>query len=201
MGLRLPLYPYRVGRGAERRNDPDSPANKRIGARLEELENYLSRDEIKRDAPNIIPIRGEPDVMQSQWVCHGVFDTDYECHTELERLMERVGQHGTIVIPNITHIIGRRDNNERPGPKVKELMKKIHLEDIEVLSLAFKLNGRQHDLYKKYVKPGIVDPEFFYLASRMARATVEYLNRHVGSGGGLRFPAGKKALGRIRKRA
>ena len=192
MGLRLPLFPYFVGRGPFRK-DRKSPENHRIEAKLAELEEYLACVDVRRVAVNVFPIDGV-----TGWVRPVLFEPDYGSLPGLKALVSDVRQHGTIVIPNITHIIGRKDNNERPNEMLKDLMEQIHDQDVEVLSLSFKLRERisddrekrrsdrykeyRHDLYEEFVKPRKADSEFFLLASRMARATVEYLNRNAGCG-------------------
>ena len=200
MGLRLPLYPFYVGRGPEEeRRNRQGPDNARIEARLRELEDYFARGDVKRAAVNVIPPKGQVDVLNAEWVRPVGFEPDYESLSGLAQLVKRVRQDGgTIVIPNITHIIGRKDNGERPSNAVKDLMEKIYVEDIEILPLAYKLDERvsdsyegrrpdrykviQYDLYKTYIKPRCADESLFRLAPRMARAAVEFLNRHVGCG-------------------
>jgi len=178
MGTRLPIYPYHVGRGRrDRRNDPESPTNKRIKLKFEEFADYLGRDDVRRCARNVIlsPEQAAP------WVQPATFDKDAENHAGLEALINSIGKRAAIAIPNITHIIGREKDDDPPSAKTRILMRRIHLEDIEVFPMVWSLYGEKIDLYSQYVRPGIAATKFFDLIPRIARDAVTYLNHAVVS--------------------
>ena len=188
MGLRLPIYPYYAAQGRPSvKKIKGSAHNENARKELEEFVAFLARDDVRRIAFNFIPLPGKTNVAKSDWSRAAIFDDDCENHDNLKSLMTTVGKHGTILVPDETHILGKRFGNQRhpPTAPVKEMMTRFDSDDIEILPLVFEMNGKVYDLKeypKRYAETGKPDPELFELMPRIARAFVEYLKRHVNSG-------------------
>jgi hypothetical protein len=189
MGLRLPIYPYYTAQGRPSvKREKGSRWNDIARSQLEDFVAYLSLDDVRQIAFNYIPPLGKINVSKSDWSSASVFDEDDVNHVGLASLMTRVGKHGTILIPDETHILGKE--RHPPTAPVKKLMKQFDLDDIEILPLVFEMNGKAYDLKeypKKYAESGKPDPELFELMPPLARAFVDYLKRHVNSGSGKRL--------------
>lgn len=189
MGLRLPIYPYYAAQG--RRGEKRSPSSSFNADALKEMQTfakYLSEPTIREAAFNIIPPPGESAVPDKGWFEPEVFDEDDKNHARLASLMTRVGRHGTILVPNLSHIKGK-EKRGRPTDATRELMQRFDIEDIEVLPLCGKLKGVAYDLRvfpERFASNREPAPEIFELMPEMARAAVEYLKRHVGCGNGTR---------------
>lgn len=189
MGVRLPFYPYYAAQGKPKaRIKPSSYFNQRALKEMQEFADYLCEPTTRGIAYNIIPPFGKQSIATKGWFETEVFDEDAENHKQLAALMTRVGNRGTILVPDLTHIIGKEDNLP-PSEATRNLMARFDVEDIEVLPLVLKLPERQHDLRKivrsssRTHRPA---PELFELMPEIARATVDYLKRYVGCGSGKR---------------
>jgi hypothetical protein len=130
MGFRLPIYPYLV---AQRKGLPRMDLQKGLNARnlrlVDELRNYLANEKVKNKASNLIP----NDV--------DLFEIDDGGRPERKRLLDEVGDRGTILAPNMRHIMGSRDDGSQSKATLT-LMSKIVKESIEVVSIKHP----KHDL-------------------------------------------------------
>ena len=183
MGLRLPIYPYYVGKGkADASKDEGSHYNKLAYAPLERFQTYLSRADVKSIAENIIfgSIK-----KNDSWFCTRTFDLDRYEHPELSRLLIEVGKHGTILIPDLTEITGTKEKRT-PRWKLEELVEQIYGDNIEVLPLIFKIKGQQSYDLTKIVDSGRPDPTIFEVMPQIAMKTTEYLKRFAGGQKGKR---------------
>lgn len=193
MGLRLPIYPYYVGQGKIGvRNDRMSHHNEEARSFLKRFEEYLSGAEMQRLAFNVIPPHGSRSVPKRGWFRVPVFDEDCDDHAGLSRLMDRVGKNGTIVVPNVTHIIGTRDKGP-PSPATRQLMLRFDEEDIEVLPLVIKTKLRSFDL-TEYIDTGRPAPEIFELTTEIARFAVQHLRHSAMTRNTLRDLEGRRVL-------
>jgi hypothetical protein len=197
MGLRLPIYPYYVGQGKTGvRTDRASHHNEEALLFLERFERYLSGDEMQKLAFNIIPPHGSRSIPKRGWFRAPLFDKDFDDHAGLAKLMDRVGKNGTIVIPNITHIIGTRDKGP-PSPATKELMVRFDEEDIEVLPLVIKTKLRSFDL-TDYIDTGRPACEVFELTTEIARFAVQHLRHSAMTRNALQDLTGKRQVLAVR---
>jgi hypothetical protein len=176
MGLRLPIYPYYVGKGkpaaSKKRN---SHFNDVARETLEAFETYLSHPGVKRLAENVIFDSVKP---RGRWFRTHTFDKDRDEHPKLLDLLNAVGKKGTILIPDITHITGSREKRT-PRWKLEELVDQIADGNIEILPLVLKIkNGPSYDL-RKIVDSGRPDPTVFELMPEIAMATTEHLKRFI----------------------
>ncbi|MBV9978456.1 hypothetical protein [Bradyrhizobium sp.] len=189
MGLRLPVYPYYAAQGMPGvKFDPASFFNRRAFEEMQQFADYLSEPSIRRIASNVIPPQGKQSIPTNGWFETAVFDEDDTDHKGLAALMAKVGKHRTILVPDLTHIMGKEEKRP-PSAATRELMARFDVEDIEVLPLVLKLRGRRYDLRKfpkSFPRTHAPAPELFELMSEMARATVDYLQRAVTSGNGKR---------------
>jgi hypothetical protein len=197
MGLRLPIYPYYAAQGTRgMKSDPTSYFNRTAFEEMLQFADYLSKPGIRRIASNIIPPLGKQTIPTKRWFEPAVFDKDDEDHKELAALMASVGSHGTILVPDLTHIMGKKKNLP-PSAATRKLMTRFDVEDIEVLPLVLKLRDRSYDLRKfpdSFSRTHAPAPELFDLMSEMARATVHYLHHSAISGTGRRPSARRRQL-------
>jgi len=168
--------------------DTTSYFNRTAFQEMEQFSDYLSEPTIRRVAFNIIPPPGRQSIPTKGWFAPAVFDEDDRDHKELASLMARVGKHGTILVPDLTHIMGKKEKLP-PSAATRKLMTRFDLEDIEVLPLVLKLRDRRYDLRKfpkSFSRTHAPAPELFELMPEIARATVDYLKRYVTCGSGKR---------------
>jgi hypothetical protein len=199
MGLRLPIYPYYVAQGKTgARKKLMSHHNDKARSFLERFERYLSGDEMQRLAFNIIPPQGSRSIPKRGWFRAPLFDEDCDHHAELAKLMDRVGKNGTIVIPNITHIIGTRDKGP-PSPATKKLMLRFDEEDIEILPLVIKTKLRSFDL-TEYIDTGTPAREVFELTTEIARFAVQHLRHSAMTRNALQDLTGQRQVLAVRAR-
>ena len=195
MGLRLPIYPYYAAQGKTGvKFEPTSFHNQTAFDEMQHFEDYLSEPVIRKVAFNIIPPAGSLSAPAKGWFKPAAFDRDDTDHTGLADLMAKVGKHGTILVPDVTHIIGKEEDRP-PSRATRELMTRFDSEDIEVLPLVLKLRTRRYDLTKFpefFARNHTPSPEIFELMPEIARATVDYLQRAVGSGNGLRHSPSRR---------
>lgn len=201
MGLRLPIYPYYAAQGTRgTKSDPTSHFNRTAFEEMQQFADYLSKPDIRRISFNIIPPLGKQTIPTTRWFEPAVFDKDDEDHKGLAALMTSVGTHGTILVPDLTHIMGKKEKLP-PSAATRELMTRFDVEDIEVLPLVLKLKGRRYDLREfpeLFRRTNAPAPELFELMSEMARTTVNYLQHSAVSGTGRRQPAGRRQLAAAR---
>jgi hypothetical protein len=197
MGLRLPIYPYYAAQGRrEKKSNPKSTFNRRAYEEMKRFADYLSEPAILRIAFNIIPPLGTQTIPTTRWFEPAVFDEDDDDHRELSALMTRVGRHGTILVPNLTHIVGKKEKLP-PSRATRKLMMRFDEEDIEILPLVLKLKDTSYDLTvfpKSFQRTNVPAPELFELMPEMARLTVRYLNHSAISGRGEAQGAGRQQL-------
>lgn len=179
MGLRLPIYPYYAAQGRHGvKSDRASYFNRTAFEEMQRFADYLSEPSIRRIASNVIPPAGEQSIPTKGWFEPVVFDEDDSDHSGLAALMASVGSHGTILVPDLTHIMGKKKKLP-PSAATRKLMTRFDVEDIEVLPLVLKLRDRSYDLRKfpdSFSRTHAPAPELFELMSEMARATVHYLH-------------------------
>lgn len=197
MGLRLPIYPYYAAQGKSGvKRDPASFFNRRAFEEMQQFADYLSEPTIRRIASNVIPPQGKQSIPTNGWFEPAVFDEDDTDHKGLAALMARVGKHGTILVPDLTHIMGKKEKLP-PSAATRKLMARFDIEDIEVLPLVLKLQDRPYDLRKfpeSFRRTNAPAPELFELMSEIARATVNYLQHSAISGNGRRPPPRRRQL-------
>ena len=199
MGLRLPIYPYYVAQGKTgARKKLMSHHNDKARSFLERFERYLSGVEMQRLAVNVMPPHGSRSVPRRNWFHAPIFDEDCEDHTGLAELMDRVGTRGTIVVPNLTHIIGTKAQ-QPPSPATRELMARFDEDDIELLPLVIKTKLRSYDL-KKYIDKGRQAPEVFELMPEIARFAVQHLKHSAMTRNRSRDSKGKRQVLAVRAR-
>jgi hypothetical protein len=178
MGLRLPIYPYYAAQGKPKcRKDSQSEYNKRAHSSLQQFQRYLSLPEVKKLADNIIP--GSLDPKTDNWFRPCEFEEDDATQPVLIHLLNMVGRHGTILIPDITHITGKK-NTRLPITELKKLVRQIESNNIEILPLMLKLKNERCDLRK------LSAPALFELMPKLAMETTEYLKRSVMGGAPVR---------------
>jgi hypothetical protein len=204
MGLRLPIYPYYAAMGMPGvKEDPASFFNRRAFEEMQQFADYLCKPTTRQIASNIIPPRGTQRIPTKGWFETAVFDKDDWNHKELAALMAAVGSHGTILVPDLTHIMGKK-RDLPPSRDTRNLMARFDIEDIEVLPLVLNLPGRRYDL-RQFSKPSSRKqspaPELFELMPEIARATVDYLKRYVVCGSGKRTSPKRRQLVPERPRA
>jgi hypothetical protein len=191
MGLRLPIYPYHAAQGRPGvKSDPTSYFNRTASEELQRFADYLSEPSIQRIASNVIPPAGKQCIPTKGWFEPVVFDEDDSDHSGLAALVTKVGRHGTILVPDLTHIMGKKEDLP-PSAATRKLMVRFDVEDIEVLPLVLKLRSRRDDLRKfpaSFRRTNAAAPELFKLMSEMARAAVQYLHHSAISGNGKRPP-------------
>lgn len=139
MGFRLPIYPYVVaqGKGAPRL-DLKKGFNARNLRLVDELRNYLANENVKNEATNLTPNGLD---LERDWFRPLTFETDDGRRPKLKRLLEEVGDRGTILVPNMRHIMGSRNVGSRSKATLT-LMSKIVKDTIEVVSIKHP----KHDL-------------------------------------------------------
>jgi hypothetical protein len=173
MGLRLPLTPYCVARGRGTcKTRQGSAHNDRIAVLLQRFESYLSRKDVKINAKNII--YGSVKRRNGKWFCESVFDADDTRHRKLKSLVKEVGRDGTIVVPDMTHVVGRKKSCA--GADLKKLIADIVANNIEILPLKLKLKDANYDL-TRIVNADKPDPLIFELIPEIANKTNVYLER------------------------
>lgn len=197
MGLRLPIYPYYAAQGARGvKFDTTSYFNRTALEEMQQFAAYLSDPAIRRIASNIIPPAGKQSIPTKGWFEPVVFDEDDSDHSGLAVLMAKVGRSGTILVPDLTHIMGKKEKLP-PSAATRKLMTRFDLEDIEVLPLVLKLRSGRYDLRKfpeSFRRTKAAAPELFELIPEMARATVGYLQHSAVSGDGRRPPVQRRQL-------
>lgn len=181
MGLRLPIFPYYAAQGMPGvKGQKDSGLNKEALGKMQQFENYLTDPVVRAIAFNIIPPRGKQSIPSKGWFKPPVFDSDNLNHKGLATLMAKVGRHGAILVPDLTHIIGKKKDLP-PSEATRELIAQFDIDDIQVLPLVLKLRGRSYDLRlypQLFLRTAAPAPELFELMPEVARATVDYLKRY-----------------------
>jgi hypothetical protein len=197
MGLRLPIYPYYAAQGKrDAKLNSTSHYNAMAFEEMRHFAEYLSEPVVRQVASNVIPPPGKHSIPTKGWFKPALFDEDDRDHSGLAALMARVGKRGTILVPDLTHIMGKKEDRP-PSPATRELMTRFDLEDIEVLPLVLNLKDQRYDLRKfpkSFPRTNAPAPELFDLMTEMARATVNYLQHAAVSGNGRRQPAGRRLL-------
>lgn len=185
MGLRLPIFPYHAAQGKEApRRSATSYHNNRARVALERFQAVLSREDVKSDAFNLI--RGRLRLIRGNWFRSVEFEEDDEEYPVLNRLLDTVGKHGTILVPDVTHIVGKKDEKRlSTSPVTRQLVERIDAENIEILPLVLKLENKTYDLRKcaNCNEPGKV---LFELMPQIAMDTTEYLKRALNGSQGKR---------------
>jgi hypothetical protein len=140
MGVRLPLFPYCTWQGA-RSLIPKGTSHwqtKTIKI-LDNFERFLSRKDVQRRAAFVIP---DPDPTATRWFRPRITEFDEDTRPELSILLEDNEFHGTIVVPDLSHILGksykRKRNQERLPEATLQLVDQIVAKKIEVLPIKFE---------------------------------------------------------------
>lgn len=189
MGLRLPIYPYYAGRGrGNSRTSEASEYNRRTRSSLQNFQDYFSRTDVKQYASGII-IRGSMNPDKDNWFCPAVFDHGQDVSVNgndddkipvLFDLLDRVGQDGTILIPDQTHIVGQK-NDRLPIEDLRKLVEKVDKNNIEILPLVLNLKHVSYDL-RENLNSTEVNSHFIHQIPRVAMEMTEYLKRAAKGG-------------------
>lgn len=185
MGLRLPIFSYHAAQGkGGSRQSATSYYNNRARVALERFQAVLSREDVKNDAFNLI--RGGLRLNRGSWFRPVEFEEDDEQYPVLNHLFDTVGKHGTILVPDVTHIVGKKDEKRlSTSPVTRKLVERIDTENIEILPLVLTLENKTYDLRKcaNYKEPGKI---LFELMPQIAMDTTEYLKRALNGSQGKR---------------
>lgn len=192
MGLRLPIYPYYAAQGVRgKKFDPTYWMNEDACKEMRQFADILCAPAARQIAFNIIPHRGKQKVPTTGWFEPAVFDRDDKDHEGLAGLMTRVGNRGTILVPDLTHVMGKK--KQRPSEATRRLMVRFDSEDIELLPLVLNLKDKNYDL-REFYRSQVPTSDLFELMPEMARAAVDYLKRAVATGSGKRRPPERRWL-------
>lgn len=141
MGMRTPLYPYFAASGKGRartdwNNGHYNSINRRIVA---DFKSFMDRPATRAAAFNFFDSDTVNDA--SGWFRAETFEEDLDRRPKLSSLLDLVGVHGAIVVPDVSHIEGRKDDGP-PSGRVVRMMSRIIDENIQIISV----KSAEHDL-------------------------------------------------------
>lgn len=148
MGVRLPLFPYCTWQGARSKIPTRQSHWQNLTIEIfDNFQRFLSRKDVQRRAVNIIP---DPDPTAKSWFRPRVIEYDEINRPELDILLGDVGISGTIVVPDLSHILGksykRKRNQERLPDATLQAVGQIIAKKIEVLPLKFDADDPKMDI-------------------------------------------------------
>lgn len=105
MGLKMPAYAYYSAKGhMSVRVEEDSGWNLRSQQKLEKFFNFVAHPLVREIGLSQVIYNNQQDLREIDWRAQTVFEVDIEYRPRLAELIDAMGKHGTVVIPDMSHL-------------------------------------------------------------------------------------------------
>jgi len=105
MGLYMPAYAYYSAKGHKSvRGEEDRGWNPRSQQKLDKFFNFVAHPLVREIGFHQVIYNSQQDVREIDWRAQTIFEVDIEYRPQLAELIRAVDEHGTVVIPDMSHL-------------------------------------------------------------------------------------------------
>lgn len=105
MGLKMPAYAYYSAKGQRSiRDEEDRGWNPRSQQKLDKFFNFVAHPLVREIGLRQVIYNNQQDLREIDWRAQTIFEVDIEYRPHLAELIDAIDEHGTVVIPDMSHL-------------------------------------------------------------------------------------------------
>lgn len=105
MGLKMPAYAYYSAKGhMSIRGEEDRGWNPRSQQKLDRFFNFVAHPLVREIGLQQVVYNNQQDLREIDWRVQTVFEVDIEYRPHLAELIDAMDEHGTVVVPDMSHL-------------------------------------------------------------------------------------------------
>lgn len=105
MGLKMPAYAYYSAKGTDNVKDQeDSGWNLRSQGKIDKFFDFIAHPLIREIGLKEVIYNNQIDLLEMDWRAQTFFEPDTEYRPRLTELIDAMGEHGTVIVPDMSHL-------------------------------------------------------------------------------------------------